>query len=556
MFKPNKTYVFALGGLGEVGKNMYCVMHNDEIIIIDAGVIFPDEELHGIDYVLPDFDFLKKNERKIKTLVITHGHEDHIGAIPFLLQNVNIPSIFASNQAYALIKKKLEEKNINYKGLKSYTSNDKLKFKNFEISFFRTTHSVPDSHGIYIKTPNGNIVQTGDFKMDLTPIGPVADFAKMAEISKEGVTLLMSDSTNALDEGFSLSESKVDEALHEVFAKHTNNRLIIATFASNIYRLKHIIETSKEYGRKVCIFGRSMENNINISIESGYIDAKDVIVSPETANNLKPKEVVLLCTGTQGEPLAALSRIADGIHKQISLRPDDIVIFSSSAIPGNATSIAKTINNLYLKGVKVYTTSNDKEIHASGHAMSDELKLMIRLINPKYFMPIHGEYRMLKKHAKLANECGIPQENTFILDNGDILEMDNGKICLVGKMEVNESYVDGNRIGEVSGAVLNDRKIMAHDGILVIIANINMDDRKLIAKPIITTRGFILINENEELINRIEKIASKTINNELKNKISTYTDVKSILTKEVVSFIKEETGRRPIVLPILLNIKK
>lgn len=366
----------------------------------------------------------------------------------------------------------------------------------------------------------------------------------------------MSDSTNALDEGFSLSESKVDEALHEVFAKHTNNRLIIATFASNIYRLKHIIETSKEYGRKVCIFGRSMENNINISIESGYIDAKDVIVSPETANNLKPKEVVLLCTGTQGEPLAALSRIADGIHKQISLRPDDIVIFSSSAIPGNATSIAKTINNLYLKGVKVYTTSNDKEIHASGHAMSDELKLMIRLINPKYFMPIHGEYRMLKKHAKLANECGIPQENTFILDNGDILEMDNGKICLVGKMEVNESYVDGNRIGEVSGAVLNDRKIMAHDGILVIIANINMDDRKLLAKPIITTRGFILINENEELINRIEKIASKTINNELKNKISTYTDVKSILTKEVVSFIKEETGRRPIVLPILLNIKK
>src|SRR5574344_1214569 len=476
-FEGADTKIFALGGLGEVGKNMYCVMHGNEIIIIDAGVIFPDEELHGIDYVLPDFDFLKKNERKIKTLVITHGHEDHIGGIPFLLQNVNIPSIFASNQAYALIKKKLEEKNINYKGLKSYTSNDKLKFKNFEISFFRTTHSVPDSHGIYIKTPNGNIVQTGDFKMDLTPIGPVADFAKMAEISKEGVTLLMADSTNALDEGFSLSESKVDEALHEVFAKHTNNRLIIATFASNIYRLKHIIETSKEYGRKVCIFGRSMENNINISIESGYIDAKDVIVSPETANNLKPKEVVLLCTGTQGEPLAALSRIADGIHKQISLRPDDIVIFSSSAIPGNATSIAKTINNLYLKGVKVYTTSNDSEIHASGHGMTDELKLMIRLTNPKYVMPIHGEYRMLKRHAQLATECDVPKENTFILDNGDVLELDNGTVSHVGKFDVNESYVDGSRIGEISGAVLNDRKIMANDGILVIIANINIENR-------------------------------------------------------------------------------
>ena len=554
-FKPDKTYVFALGGLGEVGKNMYCIMHNNEIIIIDAGVLFPDEELRGIDYVLPDFDFLKKNEKKIKTLIITHGHEDHIGGIPFLLQNVHIPSIFAPNQAYALIKKKLEEKNINYNGLRVYTSNDKLKFRNFEISFFRTTHSVPDSHGIYIKTPNGNIVQTGDFKMDLTPIGPVADFPKMAEISKEGVTLLMADSTNALDEGFSLSESKVDEAVHEVFAKHTNNRLIIATFASNIYRLKHIIETSKEYNRKVCIFGRSMENNINISMEGGYIDAKDVIISPEVANTLKPNEVVLLCTGTQGEPLAALSRIADGIHKQISLRPDDVVIFSSSAIPGNANAIARTINNLYLKGVKVYTTSNEREIHASGHAMSDELKLMIRLIRPKYLMPIHGEYRMLKKHAKWGMECDIPKENTFILDNGDILELDNGNVNHVGSIDVNESYVDGSRIGEVSGAVLNDRKIMANDGILVIIANINMENKKLLTKPMITTRGFILINENEELINKIEKVAIKSINKSFKNPKYTYQDIKQELTKDVSNFIKMETGRKPIVLPIISNIK-
>lgn len=555
-FKPDKTYVFALGGLGEVGKNMYCIMHNNEIVIIDAGVLFPDEELRGIDYVLPDFDFLKKNEKKIKTLVITHGHEDHIGGIPFLLQNVNIPTIFAPNQAYALIKKKLEEKNINYKGLRAYTSNDKLKFKYFEISFFRTTHSVPDSHAIYIKTPNGNIVQTGDFKMDLTPIGPVADFPRMAEISKEGVTLLMADSTNALDEGFSLSESKVDEALHEVFAKHTSKRLIIATFASNIYRLKHILETSKEYGRKVCIFGRSMENNINISIEGGYIDAKDIIVSPEVANSLKPGEVVLLCTGTQGEPLAALSRIADGIHKQISLRPDDVVIFSSSAIPGNANAIARTINNLYLKGVKVYTTSNEREIHASGHAMSDELKLMIRLIRPKYFMPIHGEYRMLKKHAKWAYECDIPTENTFICDNGDVLELDNGKVSYAFKMDINESYVDGSRIGEVSGAVLNDRKIMASDGILVIIANINMDNKTLLAKPMITTRGFILINENEELLAKIEKVATRSITKQLKNPKMTYQDIKQELTKDVMNFIKVETGRKPIVLPIISNIKK
>lgn len=556
MFKEGKTYVFALGGLGEVGKNMYAIMHNDEIVIIDAGVIFPEEELRGIDYVLPDFDFLKKNERKIKTLIITHGHEDHIGAIPFLLQNVNIPTIFAPNQAHALIKKKLEERNIQYKGLRVYKSSDKLKYKYFEISFFRTTHSVPDSHGIYIKTPNGNIVETGDFKFDLTPIGPMADLAKMSDIGKEGVTLLMSESTNVLDEGFSLSESKVDEALNEVFTKHSNNRLIIATFASNIYRLKHIIETCKKFNRKVCIFGRSMENNINISMEGGYIDAKGVIVSPEVANHLKPSEVVLLCTGTQGEPLAALSRIADGIHKQITLRPDDIVIFSSSAIPGNANAIANTINNLYLKGVKVYTSSTDREIHASGHAMSEELKLMIRLMNPKYIMPIHGEYRMLKKHAKLAMDCGMQKENTFVLDNGDILEMDNGVITRAHSIEVSETYVDGNRIGDISGAVLNDRKIMANDGILVVILNINFDERKIVAKPLVTTRGFVLISENEELIKKIEKLALSIAIRKLKDQKATYNDIKAELTKDITYFIKEETGRRPIVLPIILNIKK
>lgn len=556
MFKPDKTYVFALGGLGEVGKNMYCFMQNDEIIIVDAGVIFPDSELRGIDYVLPDFDFLKKNEKKIKTLIITHGHEDHIGAIPFLLQNVHIPTVFAPNQAYALIKKKLEDRNIQYKGLRSYKSDDKLKYKNFEVSFFRTTHSVPDSHGIVIKTSNGTIVETGDFKFDLTPIGPVCDLAKIAQIGTEGVTLLMTESTNVLDEGFSLSESKVDEALNEVFSKHQDNRLIIATFASNIYRLKHIIETCKKFDRKICIFGRSMENNINISIEGGYIDAKNMIVTPEVANSMEPGKVALLCTGTQGEPLAALSRIADGIHKQIKLMPNDIVIFSSSAIPGNANAIANTINNLYLKGVKVYTTSNDSEIHASGHGMTDELKLMIRLTNPKYVMPIHGEYRMLKRHAQLATECDVLKENTFVLDNGDVLEMDKGHISKVGSFDVLETYVDGNRIGDISTAVLNDRKNMANDGILVVIANINMEARLILSKPMVTTRGFILINENEELIKQIEKISENTITTLFKNKKTTFNDIKLELTKTLTQFIKESTGRKPIVLTVLLNSKK
>lgn len=556
MFKPNKTYVFALGGLGEVGKNMYCLLRNDEIVIIDAGVLFPDIELRGIDYVLPDFSFLKNNQKKIRTLIITHGHEDHIGAIPFLLQEVSIPSIYAPNQATFLIRKKLEERNINYKFLYVYDENTKLKYRNFEIEFFRTTHSVPDSFGVAVTSLDGTIVHTGDFKFDLTPIGPPPDLYKMATIGKNGVALLLSDSTNALDEGFSSSESKVDIALGDIFLKHPNNRLIIATFASNIYRLKHIIETCKKNNRKVCLMGRSMENNVQISIESGYIKNDNTIVSIEVANTLKPSEVVLLCTGTQGEPLAALSRIAEGVHKFITLRPEDIVIFSSSAIPGNATSISNTINNLYLKGVKVYTSASLSGIHTSGHGKSEELKLMIRLINPKNFMPIHGDYRMLKKHADLAVECGVQKENTFVCDNGEILEIENNFISKVGNIDIIDSFVDGNRIGDIGSAVLHDRKVMAEDGILVVIANIDMEKKKLLIKPNITTRGFVLINENEKLLSNIENIASKSINKSLKAPKTTFLEIKNELTKNVSTYIHSITGRRPLVLSLMLDVKR
>lgn len=366
MFKDtNITKVFALGGLGEVGKNMYCIMHGDEIVIIDAGVIFPGD-LVGIDYVIPDFSFLKKNEKKIKALFITHGHEDHIGAIPFLVQMIDIPAIYAPNQAVGLIKKKFEDRNVQYKNLFVYTEKDKIKFKNIAVEFFMTTHSIPDSHGICVTTPNGVIVSTGDFKFDLTPIGPMANLQKMAEIGSRGVTLLLSDSTNALNEGFSNSESKVDNALSEIF-KEEKGRIIIATFASNIYRLKHIVDTCKRNNRKIAVFGRSMDNNIEISIQGGYIKNKDIFVTPEEANRLPDEKVCLLCTGSQGEPLAALSRIANGSHRFIKLQPNDIVIFSSSAIPGNAVSISRTINKLYLKGVKVYTNTLLSDIHTSGH---------------------------------------------------------------------------------------------------------------------------------------------------------------------------------------------
>ena len=554
--QPNETKIVVLGGLGEVGKNMYCVMHKDAIIIIDAGVSFPESELMGIDYVLPDFTFLKENEDKIKALLITHGHEDHIGGIPFLLQSIKIPVIYAPNHAKELIAVKLQDKNIRYDNLFVYTENTKLKFKEIEVEFFRITHSIPDSHGISIKTPDGRIVTTGDYKFDLTPIGPMANLYKMACLGNEGVDLLIGDSTNALNEGFSNSESVVDETLGEMFEKYKTNRIIIATFASNIYRVKHIFETCYKHNRKICIFGRSMENNINISLNAGYIDHKELLVSPEEANNLKPGEVTILCTGSQGEPLAALSRISNGTHKQIKLRPDDIVIFSSSAIPGNALSISKTINKLYLQGVKVYTNNTLTDLHTSGHANEEEIKLMIRLIKPKYLMPFHGDYRMLKRQADIGINCGIPKENTFILKNGDSLVLKNHVITRGESMPGADVYVDGNRIGEVGSAVLKDRKIMANDGILVVIANIDMHKKELLIKPNITTRGFILVNENEELIKKIENKAEQVIKNELQDPKANYNSLKSSISEQLYPFINELTGRKPIILPIILDIKR
>ena len=553
-FDDADTKVFALGGLGEVGKNMYCVMHGNEIIITDAGMTFPEGEQLGIDYVIPDVTFLKKNENKIKALFITHGHEDHIGGIPFLLQTVNIPYIYAPNQAVGLIRKKLDERNIQFKNLIVYEEKTKIKFKNIEVEFFKTTHSIPDSHGICITTPNGRIVTTGDFKFDLTPIGPMANLHKMAEIGKKGVTLLLSDSTNALNDGMSKSESKVDDALYEILKKE-NGRVIIATFASNIYRLKHIVDNCKKTGRKITTFGRSMENNIEISIQGGYIKNKEIFISAEEANKLPPNKVCLLCTGSQGEPLAALSRIADGSHKQITLRPDsDVVVFSSSAIPGNALSISRTINKLYLKGVKVYTNTSLSDVHTSGHAYEEELKLMIRLMNPTYIMPFHGEYRMLKRHADIAIDCGIPKENTFVLENGDVLSIRKGKIKKTGKITAGDTYVDGNRIGDIGSAVIRDRKIMANDGIIVVIANVNMSKLELLGRINITTRGFVQVNENEELLKSIELLSKKTILEKLTKNCS-FSDIKNEIINTLSDYAYEKTGRKPIILPVIMDIK-
>lgn len=548
------TKVFALGGLGEVGKNMYCVMHGNELIIIDSGVLFPESDLLGIDYVIPDYTFLKENEDKIKALFITHGHEDHIGSIPFLLQTVNIPVIYAPNQAASLIRKKLSERNQGYDNIVVYDESSHYKFKNMEVEFIATTHSIPDSFAIVIHTPNGTIVESGDYKFDLTPIGPMANLQKMARIGEQGVTLLMNESTNAEKEGVSLSESKVDATLSDLFSKQ-RGRIIVATFASNVYRLKHIIETAKRYKRKVVLFGRSMETQVEIAIESGYIDDTSTIITAEEANKLKPNEVCLLCTGSQGEPLAALSRIANGTHRQIKLLPTDTVIFSSSPIPGNGEAVANTLNLLALKGVKTYTNTLLNDIHSSGHGNQEELKLMIRLLKPKYVMPIHGEYRMLREHTDLAVSCDVPRENTFIMQNGEMLSMLNGKIKRDKSFACYDVYVDGNRIGDIGSVVIKDRKIMSRDGILVLVCNVDIKKKLLLGKVNVATRGFILVNENEALIKQIENKATEVLIKEFKNKKFNYNELKNNIINEVNSYIIEKTGRKPIILPVLMNIE-
>ena len=550
--KNKETLVCALGGLGEVGKNMYVVMHEEELFIIDCGVMFPEDNLMGIDYVLADYTHLKNIQDKIKGLIITHGHEDHIGGIPFLLQNINIPVIYTPNIAGKLIKNKLEERNIAIPKMIIVNEELNIKTKYFDIEFFTTTHSIPDSFGMAIKTPNGTIVETGDFKFDLTPIGPVANMTKIARIGSEGVTLLLSDSTNALVPGFSASESVVDEALAEIFAENPKSRIILATFASNIYRLTHIVETCKENNRKIVVFGRSMNTSIEIAQDCGYIKDKDIFITSEEANRMAPENVCLLCTGSQGEPLAALSRIANGNDKNITLMKDDTVIFSSSPIPGNALSINRIINKLYLKGAKVYTNASEYDVHTSGHAKQDELKLLFRLVKPKYFMPMHGEYRMLASHAHLATLCDVPEENTFICKNGDIIALKDGNVYKKGSILINDIYVDGSRIGDVGVSIIKDRKIMSTDGVLVVILNIDLENKKMLLPPNITTRGFVVVNDNPELIKKIQDKTNIIVLNELERDNFNITDLKNRIILEINSYIIELTGRRPIIMPMIL----
>lgn len=549
----NKLQIIPLGGLGEVGKNMMVVRYNNEILVIDSGLMFPEDELLGIDIVIPDISYLQENKDIIKGIILTHGHEDHIGAMPYVLKELNVP-VYGTKLTLGILKEKLKESNVNDAKLITIRSRDHVKLGVFKIDVFKVSHSIPDAIGMAIHTPVGTILHTGDFKFDQTPVdGVTTDFSRISGIGEKGVLVMLSDSTNVERPGFTPSEKTVGQFFEDTF-RLAQERIIVASFASNVHRIQSVINAAYKYNRKVAIVGRSMVNVASIAQDTGYLTIPDgTLIEIEEIANYPRNRVAILTTGSQGEPMSALTRIAMSDHRRVEIVPGDTVIISATPIPGNEKLVARTVNQLFRLGAEVIHESTSG-MHVSGHASQEELKMMINLVHPKFFVPVHGEYRHLVKHAHLAEQLGIPKENIFLAENGQVLEFTAKTGTVGGRVTAGRVLIDGLGIGDVGNIVLRDRKQLSQDGILIVVVTINKAENILIAGPDIVSRGFVYVREAEKLMDESREIAKTVLDKCFDKKITDWASIKSQVRDTLGKQLYEKTGRRPMIIPIIMEI--
>ncbi|MDF2927263.1 MAG: rnjA [Paenibacillaceae bacterium] len=558
MSKKNndRLLVFALGGVGEIGKNMYVVQYANDIIVIDSGLKFPEEDMLGIDIVIPDISYLIDNKDKVRGILLTHGHEDHIGGLPYVLKQLNVP-IYGTKLTLGLVEGKLKEAGLLGDTKRILINADsELQMGVLKATFFRTNHSIPDSVGICVETPEGNVVHTGDFKFDQTPVNEqYADLYRMAELGKRGVLMLLSDSTNAERPGYTGSERSVGTELEEVFRK-AKQRVVVATFASNVHRLQQVFDAAEVTGRKVTVIGRSMVNVVSIAQDLGYLRIPDgMMIEPEDVNKMAADRVVILSTGSQGEPMSALTRMARNTHRKVDILPGDTVVISATPIPGNEKYVGRIVDELFRLGANViYGPGSVSGVHVSGHGSQEELKLMLNLIKPKYFMPIHGEYRMLRLHGQLAEMVGIEKENIYICDIGETVEVVNGVARKAGKVSCGNILIDGLGVGDVGNIVLRDRKLLSQDGILVVVVTLSKQDGKIMSGPDIISRGFVYVRESEGLLEEANKIVSNTLSKLMSENVNEWASLKTHVKDALGRFLYEQTRRRPMILPIIMEV--
>jgi ribonuclease J len=549
----NVLSVIPLGGVEEIGLNMTVMEYGDDMIVIDAGLMFPEEDMPGIDFVIPDFTYVLENREKVRGIVLTHGHEDHTGALPFLLKELNVP-VYATPLTIGLVREKLREHNLEHVELNSVLPRGVVTLGVFEVEFIRVTHSIVDGVGFGIRTPAGLIVHTGDFKLDPTPVdGQLMDFHKFSEYGEKGTTLLMSDSTNAEKGGFTFSEKEVRRSFEDIFSD-AKGRIIIATFASNIHRIQQVIDVAAMFGRKVILSGKSIVSNAQIALDLGYLRIpQNIWLKLEDLKNLRDEEVVIITTGSQGEPMSVLSRIATDEHKTIHIKEGDVVILSAKMIPGNEQSIGRIINHLFRRGANVIY-EKVSEIHVSGHASKEELKLMLNLVKPKYFMPIHGEYRHKVYHSRLAEKTGIPKSNIFFLENGEVLEIAGESANKSGKVTSGRIYVDGKGVGDVEDMVLRDRRRLAHDGIVLIIIGIEKLTGTIVSGPDIVSRGFVFEDASQDIITDVKELVSESMRELSSEIISDKSLIQAKIRSVLKKYLRNTMDRKPMIMPIIFEV--